>query len=103
MTGPMRDTFLLCLVQKSGGKQPWCPSSPLCITNNRGDLKLGEKKEADEILERATKLRRYGIVISCNICEVDGHNSATCRNNEHVFHFHVINFSYSHIFHLNLI
>ncbi|KAM1448285.1 hypothetical protein ACFXTO_007265 [Malus domestica] len=61
------------------------PIKPPLYHKQPGRPKTCRKKEANEIPKKATKLRRYGIVINCNICGVDGHNSATCRNNEHVF------------------
>ncbi|KAL6275365.1 hypothetical protein ACE6H2_018966 [Prunus campanulata] len=46
-----------------------------------GRPRTSRQKEPDEIPKNATKLRRYGIVISCNTCGGEGHNSATCGNN----------------------
>ncbi|CAN6723602.1 unnamed protein product [Malus baccata var. baccata] len=68
---------------KEWRKTTLVPIKFLMYHKQPGRPKTSRKKKADEIPKRAIKLRRYDIVTSCNICEVDDHNSATCRNNEH--------------------
>ncbi|KAL6272589.1 hypothetical protein ACE6H2_023281 [Prunus campanulata] len=48
-----------------------------------GRPRTSRQKEPDEIPKNATKLKRYGIVISCKSCGGEGHNSATCGAEGH--------------------
>ncbi|XP_021822612.1 uncharacterized protein LOC110764020 [Prunus avium] len=46
-----------------------------------GRPKLSRNKELDEIPRGATKLKRYGIVMTCRNCGQEGHNFASCSQN----------------------
>ncbi|KAL6272356.1 hypothetical protein ACE6H2_023048 [Prunus campanulata] len=48
-----------------------------------GRPRTSRQKEPDEIPKNATKMKRYGIVISCKSCGGEGHNSATCGAEGH--------------------
>ncbi|VVA22019.1 Hypothetical predicted protein, partial [Prunus dulcis] len=54
------------------------PIKPPVYRIQPGRPKLSKNREADEIPKGATKLKRYGIVITCRNCGQEGHNFAGC-------------------------
>ncbi|KAI5313918.1 hypothetical protein L3X38_043094 [Prunus dulcis] len=54
------------------------PIKPPVYRIQPGRPKLSRNREADEIPKGATKLKRYGIVITCRNCGQEGHNFAGC-------------------------
>ncbi|CAL9014115.1 unnamed protein product, partial [Prunus brigantina] len=54
------------------------PIKPPVYRIQPGRLKLSRNREPDEIPKWATKLKRYGIVMTCSNCGQEGHNFAGC-------------------------
>ncbi|BBH05957.1 hypothetical protein Prudu_017491 [Prunus dulcis] len=54
------------------------PIKPPVYRIQPGRPKLSRNREADEIPKGATKLKRYGIVMTCRNCGQEGHNFAGC-------------------------